>query len=64
MIDINKNILKVILEIIEEEKEIFKKENNYIKIMDLLLEQKKQIEQLRKTTKEQVKVIDKLCYGL
>lgn len=64
MIDIKKNILDNILEIIDEEKEVFKKDNNYIKLMNLLLEQKKQVEHLRKITQEQTKVINNLSYGL
>lgn len=63
MIDIKKNIVSKILEIIEEEKEIFNKENNYIKIMNLLLEQKKQVEHLRKITDKQIEIIDNLSYG-
>jgi hypothetical protein len=64
MIDIKKNILDNILEIIDEEKEVFKKDNNYIKLMNLLLEQKKQVEHLRKITQEQTNVINNLSYGL
>jgi hypothetical protein len=43
---------------------LFNKENNYILIMNLLLEQKKQIEQLRKIADDQSEIINKLSYGL
>ena len=64
LIDIKKNIIDNILNIIDDEKELFNKENNYILIMNLLLEQKKQIEQLRKITADQSEIINKLSYGL
>jgi|TARA_R110000822_G_scaffold22921_3_gene71244 hypothetical protein len=64
LIDIKKNIIDNILNIIDDEKELFNKENNYILIMNLLLEQKKQIEQLRKIADDQSEIINKLSYGL
>jgi hypothetical protein len=64
LIDIKKNIIDNILNIIDDEKELFNKENNYILIMNLLLEQKKQIEQLRKIAFDQSEIINKLSYGL
>lgn len=64
MIDIKKNIIDSMLDIIEEEKCNFEKEQNYINIMNLLMEQKKQIDMLRNNSKRQKEIINQLEYGL
>ena len=64
MIDIKKNIIDSMLDIIEEEKCNFEKEQNYISIMNLLMEQKKQIDMLRNNSKRQKEIINHLEYGL
>lgn len=64
MIDITKNIVDSILDIIEEEKTNFSKEQNYIIIMNLLMEQKKQIDLLRINSKIQKDIINHLEYGI
>lgn len=52
------------LDIIEEEKCNFKKEQNYINIMNLLMDQKNQIDLLRNNYKRQKEIINHLEYGL
>jgi len=64
VIDIKKNIIDSMLEIVDDEKQNFSKENNYIKLMNMLLEQKKQLEMLRKHLKHQNDIINHLEFGI
>lgn len=52
------------LDIIEEEKCNFKKEQNYISIMNLLMDQKKQLDILREHSRRQKEIINHLEYGV
>ena len=64
MIEIKKNIIDSMLDIIEEEKCNFKKEQNYISIMNLLMDQKKQLDILREHSRRQKEIINHLEYGV
>ncbi len=63
-IDIKKNIIDSMLEILDDEKANFSKENNYIQLMDMLLQQKKQLDSLRSYMDKQENIINQLQFGI
>ncbi len=52
------------LEILDDEKANFSKENNYIQLMDMLLQQKKQLDSLRSYMDKQENIINQLQFGI